>query len=301
MSSSISNSRRHVLAFAASLVLGLVAFVLGSEALVRVAMRSDPYEAYRARFRAAASDVVAIGDSRTAANIAGAAIENLGQAGDDLETVLAKLDARHARRPLRTVFLQADPHQFAAYRVFKGGPDKVGDLVGDPPLLAMLRPNYRQYLLAYWRVALTDPMRFVRAPEPARDAPAALPDPTGAAWRDVASARVQFHIPLAAPRSLPVFEAYRRTISALRRDGVRVCLVTHPVSQAYRAAAQRYPSFSTALALYDQVAAELGVARANLWDQLDDASFADTDHLRSSAAAAYSELMMRRCFVAAGG
>ncbi|MBL8697720.1 MAG: hypothetical protein JNK67_05085 [Alphaproteobacteria bacterium] len=301
MSSSTSSSRRHVVALAVSLAAGLLVFAAGSEALVRVAMQVDPYETYRARFRAAAGEAIAIGDSRTAANIAGPGVENLGQPGDDLQSVLEKLAARHARRPLRLVLLQADPHQFAAYRVFKESAGKLADLVEAPPPLAMLRPHYRQYLLGYWRAALAEPSRFLR-PAPAHaEAPPPPPDPNGKAWRDLADSRVQFHVPLAAPQGLPVHAAYRRTIEALRRDGVAVCLVTHPVSRAYREAAARYPSFAAALALYDRTAAETGAARANFWDQVEDRDFADTDHLGAATAPAYTTRVLRSCFPGRSG
>lgn len=278
---------------------GLLLFVVGSERLVRIAGATDGYEAYRARFRTSVATTIAIGDSRTAANIHDdATIENLGQGGDDLATVLAKLSARHARSALRRVVLQADPHQFAAYRVFKDSEGKLADLVETPPPLHFLRPHFRQYLFQYWRVALAEPTRFWRLPtrdEHATSAPAA-PDPQGAAWRELASSRVQFHIPIENPANLPLARLYRETVAKLKRDGVAMCLVTHPVSSAYRAAAERYPSFAAARAVYDDVARETGAMRADYWARLADAEFGDTDHLGAWATAAYSGRVLRDCF-----
>jgi hypothetical protein len=281
------------------LLAGLALFAFGSELLVRQAMRSeDAYERYRERFRAAAATSIAIGDSRTAANIdLPEAIENLGNAGDDLATVLAKLKARHALRPLTRVALQADPHQLAAYRLFKDGDDKLQDLLFDPPPLAFLRPHYRQYLFAYWRVALGDPRRFLGAQRAAGDAgepPAPAPD--SASWTALAASRVQFHVPLPGANALPVMKSYRDTIAALKRDGVAICLVTHPVSAAYRLASDRYPSFAEARAAYDRVARELGVARADFWSGVADSAFGDTDHLAHHAAADYTRELVHRCF-----
>lgn len=286
-------------AAAAVLAIGLALFALGSELLVRQAVRGEnAYEAYRARFRAAAARDIAIGDSRTAANIDGASgIENLGNPADDLATVLAKLEARHRLKPLARVVLQADPHQFAAYRLFKDGDGKLEDLLGAPPPLAFLRPHYRQYLFAYWRIALADPRRFLDAPPP--EPPAAAPPPPRPdtpAWNELAASRVQFHVPLAGADAQPVMRRYREVVAALGRDGVAVCLVTHPVSSAYRSAAARYPSFDAARAAYDRVAHDLGVARADLWDALDDTAFGDTDHLAAHAAAGYTRTLLARCF-----
>jgi hypothetical protein len=263
------------------LTTGLALFVAGSEALVHQAMRNDGYEDYRARFRAAAGETIAIGDSRTAANIARhPAIENLGQVGDDLGTVLAKLAARHARQPLKRVALQADPHQFAAYRVFKPDIGKLEDLLGTSPPLAMLRPYYRQYLFAYWSVALRDPRRFWRMPDATASTPAPAMRPGTDSWRALARDRVGFHLPLHAPERLALAANYRASLARLIAEGVEVCVVTHPVSRAYRDEAARHASFDAALAFYDRVARELGATRANFWAALDDAAFGDTDHLR---------------------
>jgi hypothetical protein len=299
VSSSISSSRAHALAAFGVLVAGLALFALGSEMLVRQAMRAeDAYELYRLRFRAAESPRVAIGDSRTAANIdAVAGIENLGNPGDDLATVLAKLKARHALRRLTYVALQADPHQLAAYRLFKDSDGKLADLLGEPPPVAFLRPQYRQFLFAYWRVAIDGPRRFLGTPPASTEAPPAKhADPAGAAWIAMAASRVQFHVPLSNADALPVMKLYRETIAALKRDGVAVCLVTHPVSAAYRAAADRYPSFAAARATYDRVARDLGVPRVDFWTEIADTEFGDTDHLAHSAAADYTRRLMRRCF-----
>jgi hypothetical protein len=288
-----------VLASLGVLLAGLALFALGSEILVRQAMRNeDTYERYRERFRAAASTSIAIGDSRTAANIdLPHAIENLGNAGDDLATVLAKLEARHALRPLTRVALQADPHQLAAYRLFKDGDGKLEDLLGEPPPLAFLRPQHRQYLFAYWRIALGDPRRFLGSPRVAEDAaehPKLRPDMP--AWTALAASRVQFHVPLPGADSLPVMKLYRDAIAALKRDGVAICLVTHPVSAAYRMAADRYPSFAEARAAYDRAARELGVARADFWSGIAESAFGDTDHLTQDAAADYTRELVQRCF-----
>lgn len=286
-------------AAATVLAIGLVLFALGSELLVRQAIRGDnAYEDYRARFRTTAASAIAIGDSRTAANIdGGSGLENLGNPADDLAIVIAKLEARHRLRPLTRVVLQADPHQFAAYRLFKDSEGKLEDLLGTPPPLAFLRPHYRQYLFAYWRIALADPRRFLGAPptgQPAAETPPLRPGTP--AWDELAASRVQFHVPLAGTDSQPVMRRYREVVAALKRDGVAVCLVTHPVSAAYRAAAARYPSFAAARAAYDRVARDLGVARADLWDAVDDAAFGDTDHLAPRAAAGYTREVLARCF-----
>lgn len=294
MNSSISSSRRHALAFACTLAAGLAVFFAGSEFLVRRAMRSDGYEAYRERFRAVAGTRIAIGDSRTAAAIDGPDIENLGLPGDDLQVVLDKLKARHALRPLSHVVLQADPHQFAAYRLLKDGAGKIDDLVGTPPLLASLRPHYRQYLMAYWQAALSrlvQPRQAGTAAEPPRPL-----DPAGGAWRELAVSRVQFHLPLDNPGATAAGAAYRKVAADLVGEGVKLCLVTYPVSSAYREAAARYPSFARAIGFYDRVAAETGAARVNLWSEIDDAAFGDTDHVRHGAGAGFTAMLRARCF-----
>ena len=288
-----------MIAAASVFAVGMLAFIIGSELLVRSAMATDSYETYRTRFRTSPATTIAIGDSRTAANIHDSdAIENLGQAGDDLATVLAKLMARHARMPLRRVALQADPHQFAAYRVFKDEDGKLADLTGAPPPLALLRPHYRQYLFLYWRVALTEPTRVWRRASATADKESAMavPDPQSAAWRELASARVQFHVPISNPSGLKLARSYLETVARLRREGVAVCLVTHPVSSAYRAAAERYPSFAAARAFYDRVAFETGSKRADYWAGLDDSDFGDTDHLRAATAPAYGRRVLHDCF-----
>ncbi len=294
MNSSTSSSRTHAVAFALTLVIGVVSFLAGSEFLVRKAILSDSYEAYRARFRAADNTRVAIGDSRTAAAIAGPEVENLGLPGDDLQVVLEKLKARHSLKPLSHVVLQADPHQFAIYRLLKDSTGKLDDLVGQAPVLSLLRPYYRQYLMAHWHAALV--RQFGGRVEAEQTAVKDLRDPGGSRWRELAVSRVQFHLPLENPEVTRVAAAYKATIRSLLSDGVKVCLVTYPVSTAYREASGRYASFAGAIEFYDRTAAETGASRANFWSALRDDDFGDTDHLSHQAAAAFTALLWKRCF-----
>jgi hypothetical protein len=283
-----------VVSFACTLATGLIGFLAGSELLVRHAMRSDAYEIYRERFRAVSTPRIAIGDSRTAAAIHGHDLDNLGLPGDDLQVVIGKLKARHALKPLSHVILQADPHQFAAYRLLKDGTGKVDDQIGDQPLLASMRPYYRQYLMAYWNAAL---LKFVGKNEPIKPAePPPAPDQAGFAWRELAVSRVQFHLPLDRPEITQVATTYRRIVADLAADGVKLCLVTYPVSSYYRQAARRYPSFDRAIAFYDKVATEVGVARVNLWAAIDDGDFGDTDHIRQASGPAFTATLLDRCF-----
>ncbi len=144
----------------------------------------------------------------------------------------------------------------------------------------------------------TSIIEFSRAAQPAEqgDGVPAVPDLRSVAWCELASSRVQFHVPISNPGGLKLARVYRETIAKLRGDGVAPCLVTHRVSSAYRDVAKRYRSFAAAQGFYDQVAIESGAKRVDYWAKIGDDAFGDTDPLRATAAPAYTQRLLRDCF-----
>jgi hypothetical protein len=281
----------------------MVAAVAGAEAYVRRNVSpDDAFDAQRARFHAGGAHVAAFGESRIASGIADSAlVANFATPGDNSATVLGKFDAYARRNPQARVILQAAPQQFSAQRVHTDQSRLLAEFVDpDMPALQILRPHLRRYLVGFAKAAARDPGALFRPAQAIASAPAAEPATfaalSPAARRREANERIQHHAPVAGFEAGATAAAWRRTIDGARARGVELCLVTMPVSAAYREAAAQDPAFAQARAFYAERARTAGIPHVDLWAAFADDAFANPDHVHPNAARAVTHAVLAGCF-----
>lgn len=304
MSSSTSSSKAFLNAFGIAFVILLGVSIGATEALLRRhILPFDEHADYKQRFLSSTADTAAFGDSHVANGLLSRQdFDNFGQAADNLQTVIAKVEHRLRRGGLTRIILQADPQVFAPYRLKAEQASRIAALLDpeDPPLV-MLRPEYRQYLMGYWWTAFRDPRLLFR--DPSRAVQAARPFDTWpkAEQAREAGLRVQLHTPVANPASTAAAEDFRKLLTQLRKAGVQSCLVAFPVSSAYRVAVASNSTFIDASQFFLEIANTYGVRYLDLSRAFPDDKFGDPDHLLHEAAAEFRDKAIAACFDNARG
>lgn len=281
----------------------MIAAVAGAEAYVRRNVTAnDSFDAQRARFHAGGFPVTAFGDSRIASGIVDSdLVANFATPGDNGATVLGKFEAYTRQNPGGRVILQAGPQQFSAIRLDADQSRLLADFVepGSAPL-QILRPHLRRFLVGFVAAAARNPSAVFspvrtpetrRAPEPA----SFISLPSGDRQR-AANERIQHHTPVTRFETNEIVRSWNRVIEAAVGNGAEICLVTMPVSRAYRDAAAQDPAFARARSFYRDLARSAGITYLDLWDGWPDDIFVNPDHVHPNAAPRVTRAIVEKCF-----
>jgi len=278
------------------------ASLVASEILLRRhVVPNDPYEIARRAFHTGVTPFAAFGDSRVESGIVGGdEIANFGTPSDSLETVLGKTAAWLARNPSGRAVIALPPQQFSAQRLGADQRALLQDFVsGDAATLQVLRPNHRRYLLEYVNAIATDPGILWR--------PSGIPEQTATQFmsfaekpaqtqQSEAERRIQHHTPIRGFADSKPARTLGQTLARLNKAGGGICLITMPVSDAYRRAASLAPGFSESRKFFRGIAEAENLTYIDLWDDYPDTLFYDPDHLLPSGAAIVTPDIIKRCF-----
>lgn len=283
-----------VVAVGASLVAGEIL-------LRRHVVPNDPYEIARQAFHTGGTPFAAFGDSRVESGIAhGDQIANFGTPSDSLATVLGKTAAWLARNPAGRAVIALPPQQFSAQRLGIDQHALLQDFVsGDTATLQVLRPNHRRFLLEYVIVVITDPEILWRPPGiPRQTATRSIPlaEKPAQTQQSEAERRIQHHTPIRGFAESEPARTLGETLARLDKAGGGICLITMPVSNAYRRAAALAPGFAESRIFFRDIAEAENLKYIDLWDEYPDTLFYDPDHLLPLGAAIVTPDILRRCF-----
>ena len=277
------------------------AALASSEILLRRhVVPNDSFDVARERFQAGGTPFAIFGDSRVESGIRDSSeLANFGTRSDALETVLGKAEAWLARNPDGQVIIALPPQKFSSQRLGADQSALLKDFVSqDDATLQIFRQNHRRYLLEYVHVVMADPDILWRKPE-AQSSPTVQPisfaDKPEDLQKAEAERRIQHHNPISGFVESAAVQSLRARLQALQEAGAGICLITMPVSQAYRRAASPEPAFAESRALFDQIADDIAVPYIDLWDDYPDTLFRDPDHLHPEGAAIVTRDILARC------
>lgn len=297
MSSSTSSFKRFLFASLVTL-LALLVIVLGAVELYlrSQTVQSAAEDVYRQRVLHGTAPWAAIGDSHAANGLVTTEwLDNLGQASDNLDSMLGKLALRVNRPGLQGVILSADAQLFSFYRLTADQGGRVRDLLDDrPSLLQFLRSQNRQYLSSTAFAIASDPAVLWRSPVNNLSV-ADAPVPNTPKWDKDAVLRAQLHTPVRNAKTTPAAREYRRVVKELKQRDIKVCLVTYPLSSAYRRAAASAATFLEVRGFYEEVAVEMGAHLVDASTIFPDNLFGDPDHLSPLGAAQLTAKLQREC------
>lgn len=304
-STSSSEARGFVRAFAATLVVAVIAMAGATEWLVRTRVAPvHPFYAYLALFRTTAADSAAFGDSYAAYGLSGlAGMVDLAEPGDGFYAIGRKVRLFFAERAPDRVIIEAQPHHFSrAYVSWRDSGDHFPDFVksGGVGWLRIASPVHRPELFRYWQEFLGRG-GFVAHNPVAADGTRPGTDSFAARDQGDRAAMVRRQALMRQPvkgfETTAVAEEYRAVVAFLRAKGARVCLLTFPVSPGLQEAERRLSDYATARAWFDRLAAQAGARHVDLSDlSLPDDHFSDSDHLNLTGAQRVTPEALARCF-----
>lgn len=281
-------------------VLVVVAFLGGSEVLIRLRVEpNDLLTRHIALMTASSVRNAVFGDSHAALGFTGQPdVVNLAFPGENTTTMVSKARAYYRRVQPGLVMLQAGPHQFTAKRDREIGRDyddgrlQIGGI-------RVFSDWHRPQLLKYWQVALRE-ARFTSNRNLQPDGAQTVNDNLAAApvaeRRQDAVDTVLSQVPPRDLHDAPGFQSLQGFIPELLARGAKVCLISFPVTAAYRTQARDYPSFAAARAQISALAARYEIPHVDLWTEpLADDAFSNADHLNHAAAVRLARRIKREC------
>lgn len=286
-----------------ALLITFIAMTVTAVALTEYTLRTkvlphSPTETLKSRLQNSVGAIAAFGDSRVAHGFpVGGDVVNLGHHGANLSTVLALASHYVEENKPSAIILQAAPQQFALYRLGSDQRAIVDDLLGRKVApLAVLRPEYRQYLMQYIKSIITEPAKLFENPAVASETGrgltlASLPPKIRSRK---ASIRVQLQIPIDSFSESGAAKYFLNSLARLKQH-VAVCLVAMPVSTDYRKAAAVLPEFARVQRFYASAAKSLGIRYVDLSRSLPDTAFSDPDHVNGDGAEILAKQAVDRC------
>lgn len=302
MSSSTSSFKLYLFVTLASLLLLLCIATSAVEwHLRRQAPPNINEDSYRQLVLHGTAPWIAVGDSHTANGLmTNEWLDNLGQHSDNIDSMLSKLEIRARRPGLKGVILSADAQMFAFYRLTADQGARVRELLDEhPSKLLFLRPQNRQYLASTVLAIASNPSVLWRATD-SNVQVENIPVPDTPKWEKDAILRAQLHTPVREAHTITAGQRYRKTVVEIKKQGIEVCMVTYPLSSAYRRAAEKASTFAKARAFYAAVAAETDTRYVDASSIIPDRLFGDPDHLSPQGAAELTARLQHACAAGEG-
>jgi hypothetical protein len=254
---------------------------------------------YREQFLSGSAPWVAFGDSHLEGSLLSSAVlDNLGQASDNLDTIIGKVTLRAARGGLAGVILPADPQIFSFYRVSAQQEDRISVLREDySSSLMLFDPRYRPYLgRTFWSV-LENPSILLPNEKDSELSSVHTEPQRPQDWMKTVTIRVQLHTPVSNFSQTEEAEAYRELIANLERQGIKVCMVRYPVSEDYLTVSNAIPAFEEARTFFADVADDYDIPLVDLSELLSGELYFDPDHIPGDRMGFVSDIVHERCGV----
>lgn len=283
-------------------VLTMLLLVVATELLVRSQVLPQDTRAGHLALLDRANQVdAAFGDSHAARGFAAQdTFVNLAYPSENIEDMFAKVRTHYANRSPGRVVLQADPHLFAAYRVFAASSQPRTDA---SPLLHAITDRHRPQLNAYWQ-AFFEGYGTLASTVQQTENGALLSEGNFDALPQrmqtfEARTRLQQHASAEPDAVAAAQDRYAEMLDFLITRGAQVCLVSFPVTHAYRAAAALSSDngHMSATTFFRQKAKETGARYVDARAQVTaNNQFRDVDHLNAAGATAIYDDLIAQCF-----
>ena len=285
--------------FAVSCCATILTFAAASEWLVRSeVLPQDTRAAHIQLLETADAPHAAFGDSHVARGFdAPEGMVNLAYPSENIEVMIAKTTRYFENLPPGRIILQADPHQFAAYRL---NASSGSDAQNRPMLgLQIAAPRHRVRLLVYWEAFLRDGGRLETKVDMTENgsllSSGDLSQTPPRKQAVEARMRLRLHRPAEAGAVAKAKKQFSDLVDQLSGRGADICLVTFPVSKPYRDAenGQHEALISYFANEAARVSATFIDARAMVTNP---ALFRDVDHLNKAGAQWFTQRLTSRCF-----
>lgn len=306
MSLSISNSKIFTIKTLAVTTIVLLAYGVATEWLLRtqVLPKDIFFQQVELFHNSTEATILFIGDSHTSQDVdAPAGTLNIGLAGDSFEQVVTKLNLYlKAHKNPENIILQLSPQMFASYRFEEQVRDY--NVYFNPDFrkddfIAILDPIYKVRISSYWKNYLRYGQLKPRG-EFTRQGSLLVDFEMNADITDAQSLlikkRVDQHSFENDPTNYKTANLMTQTIKQLQDANIGLCIVTFPVTPAYREHAAKKISFKKVIEFFEKITADYGVPYLNYYSAYDNyALFRDMDHLNKVGAQQFTPRLINDC------
>jgi hypothetical protein len=292
------SSEGFLVGFFVFLSVGLLAFLVSSEVLVRwVLLPRDNYPQYLEVLRNETAETVAIGNSMLANGLVGGDdLVNLAYVGAKVVDFVNRAEIYIRRANLKQVVLQANPVVLAdaeGDRQFEFNTRSVeGRGIGAYCLL----PNYRTNLLKHWIKYVRGDAFAGRTPVLPRGGQLLSSDSMQPLQEQLADMKglLQRTLPLQGCSGSANAKKYRLLVERLSAAGGRIILVSPPVHPDYLQRVKDEPGYIEAIHFFERLAAECnGVFLDQAGLSLTGDGYYDMTHLNERGAKLYTEFLLK--------
>ena len=300
VNSSTFNFKSFITTFLFVYGLGTALFIVGSEMIIRtLVLPTSSFEELREKLHSVKKPYAVFADSHGEnAVLENKDIVNLSWRGDNIETIVKKINFYTENNHPRGIILQAAHHQFSSYRIFADQTQIQSDLISKKKyVFEFLRPYYRQYLFEYWKnlrnhlvsagssVQSTPPLNFKELTKLGLDE-----------QKYVTSLRVNLHNPVKNFKTTRSAEDYEKILVDLSLKNIQVCMVTFPVSSLYNKLILNETSISEIKKYFELLAEHKNITYLDASTLLNDTYFNDPDHLNQNGAELFTTDILELCF-----
>ena len=306
MRSSISSSNialRAMAQLALAFFIALVFACVASEWLLRRhVLPQDTYALHVALLKEADQKDAAFGDSHAARGFDGSdGFVNLAFPSEGISFMAWKVDHYFSNRAPGRVIIQADPHLFSPYRLlqeFKPYPE-IDKSHQNPRWFILSDPRHRARLKGYWvrffQSGLKLESKVFQTENGALLSSGDFSELDERAQIFEAEKRAKTHRLGAASRIAEAKLTYAKMLDQLSSKGAEICLVSYPVSNAYRDAIAN--DHDPIMDFFNAEAARIGAVFFDARQDVETPNhFRDPDHLNAAGAKAFSKALIKRCF-----
>ena len=294
MSLYISNFKKYFLIFLLSnIIFFAVSIAIIVSVILTVHKKDNTYLKYIDRFKFGGAPIIIIGDSHAARALpSNNKMDNLAQPGDNLNTMEQKIKVRIRRGGVNAVILSADPQIFSLYRITAKQDGRLLRLNNDDSEIKILIDEYKPYMVGI----LFDTIKSYFQQKTVNQVIGLgkIYSPSSDKWKIDASIRAQLHKPIGGDE-INAYKNYENIIKSLRVQGISVCMVTFPVSSAYREESERSTEFLATKNFFLMASITYKSVYFDASSVLDDDKFSDPDHINVEYSQQFASMISRRC------
>lgn len=299
MNSSTSSFKIFLLGWLISFLLAVGVFLLGSEWIVRKkVIPVDNFHAFSRLIATGDYPAIILGDSRMCTGlVASKSMGNLAYPGMTIEDIAYAWSRYHDHTSPRLVLLQANPYllRYNSQQQRDEGGKPLEQMYAPGRILKSTAPTYRPRLLDYWkRIALRKPFeKFRPVQENGGQLWERTLDPESKNFGEYLGETLDIALPITGCSQSEDAENYKTLVRRLKESGVKVIMVSPPVSPFFREQAKSEPAFQEAVAFFQTVSKEFGIPLIDLSRQIDNPEmFNDNVHLNRAGAEVFTKRLM---------
>lgn len=256
-------------------------------------------ESYKYLFLNGNADWIALGDSHTARSLLNTSwLDNLGFAGDNLETLQQKASYRINRRKPLGIILPVSPQIFSFYRLADNQKDRIDNLISYKKyFFNFLNPIYRQYLVSLAKLVYKNKLESIFNIKNTSIKNIQWIDMPIKKRINQTSIRVQLHTPIRNFNKHHSYYKYKGMVKTYLESGIRLCFVKYPLSSLYLNQTRELSEFKKVNDIFKKLAQEQNINFVDLSDILSNDKFTDPDHIKSKYKNLITNLVKKGCKV----